>query len=291
MSKITDNINDVGDKIDNELNRFLEGVEKSQKGIFNKLLTIVKEVDISDGQIKQTVRNLKLLSRIRKTIENEILTDAYVKRSESLLNQFPAIASLNNGYFNVIESSFSANKELYKEVINTSIQATRNSLLGAGIDENVINPIVQIVDDSVTTGARYVDMIDELRVVIQGTDEIQGRLMRYSQQITTDGLNQFNGAYNQTIANDLDLEWFFYSGGVRATSRDFCKKRAGKYFHKKEIEEWANDKWQGKAKGTTKSSIFKYRGGYNCYHIFKPTTIDSVPKYVVNRVKKKGYID
>ena len=305
MSKIEDNIDLVNDKIDDEVNRFLEGVDKSQKGIFNRLLGIVKGVETDqDGNIKQTVKNLKLLASVRKTIENEIITDAYIKRSESLFNQFPAIAQLNNGYFETLEAAFDPNRELFKEVVKNSINATRTSLLDSGIAENVVNPIVKIVDDSVTSGAGFADMVDELRVIIKGDPERLGQLMRYSKQITQDALNQFNATYNETIARDLDLEWYFYSGGKRSTSRPFCKKYAGRYFHKKEIEDFGKRKdldgsslcsgpnlCEGRIKGTNSSNIFRYRGGHNCKHIYKPTLVDSVPKSVVNRNIKKGYFE
>jgi len=305
MPEIDDNIDLVNDKIDNEVNRFLEGVGKSEKGIFNRLLAIVKGVETdSQGNIKQTVKNLKILSSVRKTIENEIITDAYIKRADSLFNQFPAIAQLNNGYFKAIEKAFEPNRELYKEVIKTSINAVRTSLLDSGVAENVINPIVDIVNDSVTSGATFSDMVDELRIIIKGDEERLGQLMRYSKQITQDALNQFNAGYNETIAKDLDLEWYFYSGGKRRTSRPFCKKYAGRYFHKKEVEDFGRRKdldgsslcsgpnlCEGRVKGTNSSNIFRYRGGYNCKHIYKPTLIDSVPKSVIKRNEKKGYFE
>ena len=308
MAEIEDNIDLVNDKIDNEVNRFLEGVDKSQKGIFNRLLATVKGIETNpDGSIKQTVKNLKILSSVRKTIENEIITDAYIKRVDSLSNQFPAIAQLNNGYFKTIEKAFDPNRELYKEVIKSSINATRASLLDSGVAENVINPIVNIVDNSVTSGATFSDMVDELRVIIKGDKERLGQLMRYSKQITQDALNQFNAGYNETIAKDLDLEWFFYSGGKRRTSRPFCKKYAGRYFHKKEVEDFGRrkdldgsnlcggssktDLCQGRIKGTNSSNIWRYRAGFNCKHLYKPTLIDSVPKSVVKRNLEKGYIN
>jgi predicted ABC-type ATPase len=299
-----ENIDLVSDKIDLEVARFIEGVDKSQNGIFNRLLGVVKGIETNDqGDIKQTVKNLKLLANVRKTIENEILTDAYKKRVASLENQFPAISSLNNGYFKFIDASFDPNRELYKEVIKTSISATRASLLESGVSENVINPIVNIVNDSVTSGSTFADMVDELRVIIKGDEERLGQLMRYSKQITQDALNQFNAGYNETIAKDLDLEWYFYSGGRRRTSRPFCKKYAGRYFHKKEVEDFGKridldasnlcggkkDLCQGRVKGTNSSNIFRYRGGYNCKHIYKPTLIDSVPNNVINRNIEKGY--
>jgi hypothetical protein len=303
-----ENIDLVSDKIDLEVARFIEGVDKSQNGIFNRLLGVVKGIETNDqGDIKQTVKNLKLLANVRKTIENEILTDAYKKRVASLENQFPAISSLNNDYFKFIDASFDPNRELYKEVIKTSISATRASLLESGVSENVINPIVNIVNDSVTSGSTFADMVDELRVIIKGDEERLGQLMRYSKQITQDALNQFNAGYNETIAKDLDLEWYFYSGGKRRTSRPFCKKYAGRYFHKKEVEDFGKrkdldgsnlcggssktDLCAGRVKGTNSSNIFRYRGGYNCKHIYKPTLIDSVPKSVVKRNIDKGYYE
>ena len=306
MSKVEDNIDLVNDKIEKEVTKFLEGVDKSESGIFNRMLSIVKELETNpDGSIKQTVKNLKLLARVRKTIENEVITDAYIKRVGTLNNQFPAIAQLNNGYFKGIEAAFNPNKELFKEIVKNSIASTSASLLDSGIDENVINPIVRIVDDSVTSGSTFSDMIDELRLVIKGDEERLGQLRRYSQQITQDALNQFNASYNETIARDLDLEWYLYSGGRRKTSRPFCKKYAGRYFHRKEVEDFGRridldgtglcggssktDLCAGRIKGTNSSNIFRYRGGYFCKHLYKATLIDSVPKNVVKRNIEKGY--
>ena len=206
MSNLQNNINDVDDKIENTLDTFLDGVEKSQKGIFNKLMAVVKEVELGpNGEIKQTVRNLRILARVRKTIESEILTDAYKKRVGSMTNQFNSIASLNNGYFKVIEKAFEPNRELYRQVVQNSINLTRESLLGAGVDQNIINPVVNIVNDSVTQGAFYSDMLEELQLTMLGDEERLGNLMRYSKQITIDAMNQFNATYNETIANDLGL--------------------------------------------------------------------------------------
>ena len=306
MSKIEDNIDIINDKIESDVTKFLAGVEKSETGIFNRLLGIVKGVETDvNGNIKQTVKNLRLLSSIRKSIESEIITDAYIARVSTLANQLPAIASLNNDYFKVIEVAFDPNRELYKEVVKNSINSLNASLKASGIDQNVIEPIIKIVDDSVTSGASFSDMVDELRLVIKGDKEVLGQLNRYASQITRDALNQFDATYNQTIAQDLGLEWYFYSSGRRKTSRAFCKKYAGRYFHKKEVEDFGDRKdidgsalcggstktnlCTGRVKRTNSSNIFKYRGGHNCVHIYKPTLIDGVPKSVIARNIKKGY--
>ena len=296
------NINAVDDAISSSVDTFITGVEKSQAGVFNKLLAIVKEVDVDRfGNIKQTVKNLRLLAHIRKTIENEIITDSYKSKVNTFTSQFPAIAKLNNGYFKVLEKAFEPNKELYKMIVDNSISMTRNSLLESGIREAVINPVIKVVNNSVTQGALYADMVKQLELTILGDDETLGGLLRYSKQITTDAMGQFNANYNQTIATDLGLEWYYYSGASRDTSRPFCKKYAQRYFHKKEVEDFGRGKdldgsnlctgnfCNGRVKGTNASSIFTYRGGYNCRHIFKPTIEAGVPKYVIERNIKKGY--
>jgi hypothetical protein len=306
MSKEQDNINAVAKVMDDGVDAFLDGVEKSQSGMFNKTLAIVKELETDiNGNIKTTVKNLRLLTRVRKTIVDEILTESYQKRVKAFTNQYPAIQSLNNGYFKGIEAAFNPNRELYNQIVQNSIQTTSASLLESGIDQNVIEPIIRILDDSVSTGATFADMEDELRLVMKGDSERLGKLLRYSSQITTDALNQFNGIYNETIAKDLDLEWFFYSGGIRKTSRPFCRKYAGRYFHRKEVEDFGRKKdldgsalcggpsktdlCQGRIPGTNKSNIYRNRAGFRCKHIYKPTLIDAVPKSVIARNVKKGY--
>lgn len=306
MSKEQDNINAVAKVMDDGVDNFTDGVDKSQTGIFNKVLANVKDLEINqDGQIKQTVKNLKILARVRKAIADEVLTDSYQARVNTFANQYPAIQALNNDYFGSIEEAFKPNRELYNQIVANSIQTTKASLLESGIDQNVIEPIIRIVDDSVSTGAEWSAMVDELRLIIKGDEERLGNLLRYTKQITTDALNQFNGVYNETIAQDLGLEWYFYSGGVRKTSRAFCKKYAGRYFHKKEVEDFGSKKdldgsnlcggpsktdlCSGRVKGTNSSNIWRYRGGHNCKHLYKPTLITAVPKSVINRNIKKGY--
>jgi hypothetical protein len=248
-----------------------------------------------------------LLANVRREIESEIVTDAYISRVGQLTNEFGAIQALNNEYYGAIIESFNPNRQLYNEVRNNAINATTISLTQAGIEENVINPVVNIVNDSVTDGASFTDMVDELRLLIKGDEQNLGSLRRYASQITNDALNQFNANYNQTIANDLGLEWFFYSGGKRKTSRPFCKKYAGRYFHKNEVEDFGKKKdldgsnlcggnyktnlCSGRVKGTNSSNIFRYRGGYNCKHIYKPTLITAVPKNVIKRNIDKGYYE
>lgn len=96
---------------------------------------------------------------------------------------------------------------------------------------------------------------------------------------------------------DLGIEFYFYSGSCIATTRDFCLEHANKYFHYKEIMDWAIEDWEGKHLKTNEKTIFKYVGGYckkgdkneTCKHVLMPASQFSVPKDVLKRNMDKGY--
>ena len=303
MPSPRENILEVDKLIESEATAFLSGVEKSQTGIFARIHALSKKLELdSTGNIKPNSKNLRVLNELRQILEGEVLNKAYKARVDKLTRSFPKIQNTNDKYFFEISKAFNPDKLVFRRQLTQAVDLTRNSLLETGINQNVINPIVNIVDSSITTGASWSDMVDELRLVIKGDAERLGGLERYASQITTDALNQYNANYNQTVSKELDLDWFFYAGGLRKTSRPFCKGHAGKYYHRKEVEDFGKGKdvdgsrltkaeLQGRIPGTNSSSIFTNRGGYNCRHIYKGTLIANVPKSVIGRNVKKGYFD
>jgi hypothetical protein len=112
-----------------------------------------------------------------------------------------------------------------------------------------------------------------LRKFIEGSPQDAPFLNRYIKQTTNDAVMTFNAEYIQTIAEDLDVEHYYYQGTLIADSRPFCVSRAGRYFTTDEVKAWPNLKgWQGRMAGTNSSTIFIYRGGYNCRHQLWPVS-------------------
>ena len=113
--------------------------------------------------------------------------------------------------------------------------------------------------------------------------------------------NMINMEENRTnpdkYGRELRIEFYCYSGSCIATTRDFCLERANKYFHYKEIMDWAIEDWEGKHLKTNEKTIFKYVGGYckqgdkneKCQHTLMPVSQFSVPKDVLRRNMDKGY--
>lgn len=87
--------------------------------------------------------------------------------------------------------------------------------------------------------------------------------------------------------------FFFYQGRPIRSTRKFCQERHGRAWHRDEIILWGKDAnkgngWKGMHKGTNAVTIFHFRGGYNCRHVWVPVDIMSVPPDDLARMRAKG---
>ena len=267
--------------------RFLSGIKQSNTHLYRRVIAIIKDLNItSDGRIKTTKANLSKLLRSQQELEKAILTDTYQARTAQFLASFASIKKLADLYLLGL-ISFDVNKPLYQFIVEDSIRLTQNSLLSSGISQGVSKPIYQLLQQNVTSGGFFDELVESLRIQIQGNESRLGVLERYSKQITADALNQFNANYTQAFTKDLKLDWFLYRGGIRSTTRDYCRRRANKYWHRSEIEKSTSRSWNGKATGTNSNTIFVKRGGYGCRHQYIPVLDNAVPKRYIEAFEKK----
>ena len=281
------------DTIDLFKNRFNKNVVTRSKSMWSTIFKTIKNLETDEaGNIIPNTKNLRLLRTVRGDIKKSIITPQYKKDLNRFLGGFDELKKINDTYYKAIASgTLNANKQVFNEIKNFSIDLTKNSLLESGITNEIIRPIEKVLSQNVTTGGSFQDLTEALRTDILGDSQRLGKLERYSKQITTDALNQFNANYNQTVSADLKLEFYFYNGAVKETSRTYCINRVtdGRYFHKKEVEESASEEWAGKIPGTNSSSIFVNRGGYNCGHQWLAVDTIAVPKSARDRAESKGY--
>lgn len=273
------------DAISLSVEKFNTKVEIRASDMWSKILKVVKTLETDDnGAILISTKNLKVLRTLRNDLEKTIVTPAYKKNLNSFLNSFDELKTINDTYYKSI-ASFSTNKHVFNTIKNLSVDSTKNSLLESGIASEVITPIEKILQDNITTGGNITDLIESLRTDIIGDSERLGRLERYSKQITTDALNQYNANYNQAVSNDLGMEFYYYSGAIKTNSRSYCKDMVskGRYFHKKEVEQSSTQIWSGKIPNTNSSTIFINRGGYNCGHQWLAVQTEDVPKSAISR--------
>jgi hypothetical protein len=273
--------------------RFNKNVGTRQSNMWTSIFKTIKNLEVdSSGNILPNRVNLKTLRSLRGDISKMIITPQYKKDLSKFLGGFNELKGINDTYYKAIASgTLNANKEVFNAVKNLSIDATKNSLLEAGINNEIIAPVEKILTQNITSGGSFQNLTENLRGQILGTPDKLGTLERYTKQITTDSLNQFNANYNETVSSDLGLEFKYYAGSIKDTSRQYCIDRIneGRFFHKKEVENTANEQWSGKIPGTNASNIVIYRGGFNCGHQWLAVSALATPKNVRDRAESKGF--
>lgn len=286
----------IAQQISDSVEEFNKSIPAVQKSILNEIELLLKDIDTKNGSITANAKNVRLIAQIKQRIEKLILKNKkYKKNLTKYLESFNDITKLQNEYFEEISKEYKPPK-LLAAIREEAISATYDSLTKAGISANISEPIQDILRVNITSGAKYSDMLKTVREFIAGNPEKVGALSKYAKQITTDSLNQYAAQQSDLVTNDLDLQWFEYTGALIETSRPFCdalhKKR---YVHKselpkivegdfkefKDIDGKIYDKTglpEGMIEGTNATNFKVYRGGWNCGHQLVPVSEIAVPK-------------
>lgn len=300
----TPKIKEVLKRIDSGIENFVKDLPDSEKKIYDKVLSIVKQLELDTlGNVTNNVNNLKLVTTLNKEINNLVLNNDYLKKVSEFTGIYDDISKLNNEYLSTTFDKFKPSKVLPK-IKEASIDITIDQLTEHGVAEQLSNEIKDLLTNNIKSGGSYSEMIDKLSTSIKGNDKVDGGLTRYSKQLATDSIHQYNATYTKQISSDLGSEFFVYSGSNIDTTRPFCDHLTAKddgYFHISEVKGFLNgivgdkkvelDKKtklpSGFYSNTTEESFFILRGGYNCGHQIFPVQESSVPSSLLNRIKSQ----
>lgn len=302
----------------NELIKIIEssvkGLNKAlpsiQRGVLDEVLTEIRKLDY-DGKnnVKNSVKNIRVLNGIKNRLMNKILTPDYKGAVKEYLKVFNEVSAFNKDYFRETEKTFRP-PAVVEEIKTQTVSGVVSKLTEAGIGANIADPITDILRQNITTGTSYAALADQLREFITKT-ETAGGLERYVKQIAVDSVNQYTASYMNTISGDLGYEWFKYQGKDITTTRHFCDAMTDRdYFHISEVPNLLAAKGlyytaengellkveiysktglpQGMIPGTNVENFFVRRGGYNCGHQIFPVHESRVPDSVKSKVKDSG---
>lgn len=240
---------------------------KVSKEIQTALLDFIDTLD-NELDLTKRVERLNSVNKFRSELQKVISGGAIADGYKLLISNYKELVSIGNEYFSLLSSNY--DKNLYKELFKGSIAFLKESLTGAGVSINVVNPIVDKLYQLNLTGNVTKK---ELKGFITEYFKADGSIQRSIEQLTTDSLYQMTSNYQMEVSKDLNVEYFYYAGTRIKTSRSFCVERYGKVYTKKEVESWADLTWNGKIMpGTNKNTIFTYRGGWNCRHTLRPVS-------------------
>lgn len=283
LSDITDKkiafINKISDKLQSDI------VKMQSELLDSMLIEVMPLLEVDQfGNIISNQRNIEIIQDIDDVFE-KINVQYQTEIVQSIGDNTLKINSLNNAYFTnlfIEEAYIGQFKKILKNTENImsykiGISPKNGKLIKDGfLDRFVSDPTVKadlkdMTLKAVTSQQNFESFITSLKETVKGTEATNGIFERYYKQNATDVYSQYNNAYNLQIADDLDMNYFIYQGGIISDSREFCIKHNDKVFTRKEAEKFK--RWKDSS-GKVPSYISKFPsydplidcGGFNCRH-------------------------
>jgi|SRR5690606_19143421 len=273
---------------------FQDAVVKAQISIWKEIQDDFADLQTKDGKIIQSERNLIIAEKIVAKLRTVTSTGDYIKAVSEFLQQYDQLAQINNDLARAINKGFKPNefsaqiRQTFKEVGVQQLFTAPSLNSEIALRSNIIA--------SITSGSSYRDLVESAREIVEGSPYTDGRMLANVKTVAATSMSVADAAYSSHAAQLSGAEWYRYGGGTIKTSREFCIERDGKYFHKKEIQAWGRGdnaggvgginkegEWDGQIEGTDASTIFLFRGGWNCRHYLIFVPISNVPQDVIQR--------
>lgn len=298
MPTIEEILGSQADRLTDVPDKFLTAAQRAEKELLREIMTLLKDLETKDGLFVQSRENLRKANEIVAKMREVFTTGEYGRAVAEFASEFENQAILNTKYFERAFDEFNV-PELAVTAVERAKNNAVNLLMASEAEASFFAPLRDTLEEAVINGARYRDVLETLEPLFDGPNG--GKIKTYSSQIAYDAFAIADREYISLVSDELDSEWFFYSGGRVATTRAFCKERTERYFYYKEIEGWPDGvkqpnqevpqkdgDWAGKIPGTSNRTIYAYLGGYNCRHRVIPVSISAVPKDVINRNINSG---
>lgn len=249
----------------------VQGMERSLTRRF--LESVLEMFDFEAGRLKKTTKNiaaLRKLERLFDKFEREIIRDELALFAAELLE----VGGLTVEYYEATNPAAKAaairnSLSLLRSVIG--IDEAGGLIVGGYLDRlgktvEARERLRQYVVQSIVTKRSLNEFQRGFRALVEGNAETDGLLQAYWRQYAYDTYNQAHEVVNSSMADELELDYFIYQGSIIPTSREFCRKKAGKVFSRQEALTWKNDPDLIDKKTAASYNPFIERGRYNCRH-------------------------
>jgi hypothetical protein len=266
--------------------KLAEDVRKLQIKLFDLLSdkTLSELTFDKFGNVARTPKNFELIANIDQVFD--VFNEKYQSEVINMFgNQLLGVTEYVKDYY--LATGFAKNailKGLEKaKWIENSIGFNGKEILKGGYLDTLLESDVvrQEVKDlmlkNLSSNQSLKKVTKDLKDFVKGSGDQAGKLERYYKQYAYDTFNQVDESINQQVADELQLNYFVYSGTKIKTTRKFCKDRIRGVFTRAEAEAWDSEDWAGKS-----GPFFPNRGGYNCRH-----QIGWISEKLYNKLKDK----
>ena len=275
---------------DAAVEKLLKGITAFQERTATRLAGILAELEIDGGRLVASQANMARLS----TVINELEAGFADRKWQAAIGEYLAsFTELEDG-LKAYAGGFGALDTGLLTTLKTQYQTiSANYLLEASsFTRTLQQPIMQEVGAHIASGGKYRDLVTAVSGIVTGGDVSDGAILGNARTATNDLVTIYERTATQAAATSVGAQYFLYQGRPIDTTREFCRVRAGNYYHKKEVESWGElQPWSGQIPGTNETTIFSLLGGYGCRHILVPLAQRDVPEKDLARMRAKGYID
>ena len=269
-------------------------VIKLQSSLFESIIAdIIPRLDVQDGNILDTANNYRLISELEK-----VYTTFDTKVVKTILPQInkgvTGLVGINEKLFTIVLTGilpkrFESVLLATKKITDLRLGLSGGQMVRGGFLQSILKndptQVKQLLSKAVSSQASIRDFISLLRENVTGSAVRQGGMERQFQRFAYDTYQQYDATYNAKLAQEFDMKYFVYQGGLIKDSRDFCAAHNRKVWSIDEAQEWKDwtpsqgdypDGYEIKAKDVySVPSYLGYpgydplidRGGYNCRHI------------------------
>lgn len=240
--------------IDSELKAIEAAVKKTEREVLKHLIKLQTDGDI---QARSSLsRALQYQKQLTKIIAREYGTayEQYTKnltKITRLVEQEYGALELGLKFSDVDRDTFA------------SLRIAANAEF-ASLGDYILNEATGPLYENVLAGGTFNELAKSMEDLLFSKGS--GTLANISRRKTHDLLMSYYQVNHLQAAKRTGITDFLYFGNVIASTRHFCRQRAGQVYNIKEIQSWNGLKWKGKKPG----NVFINRGGYNCRHTLHP---------------------
>jgi hypothetical protein len=262
--------------IDKNRSKMERYVVKGQNSFIDDLLgEVFVDFDTKDGKLLDTNHNYRMLAEVDKLYNqfNSIFTAGL---SSDIISTTNGLVNLGRGYFGValvdnLPQRFDKVVDATSAKIDLRLGIKGGNIVRGGFleslfkDNTMATQTKNYISKSIAAQIDTKDFVKGLIKTVKG-DEGPGVLEKQYQRYAYDLYQQYDRAYNSALAEEFDMNYFVYQGGLIDDSRDFCAAHNNKVWHRDEAADW--DTWK------------PYLGDYPEGYTIKQKNIYDIPSYL-----------
>ncbi len=250
-------------------------ISVSERSFVGRLLAdFAPELEYKDGELRVTTRNLARL-QILERVMAEFAGDEAKALTERFAVDLLEVAGRNESYYLLAGFEDAKVKAITEDTAliraRIGLDEKGRILKGGYLDRLAAAPearqkILDYVVNSMASRKGPKAFVSGLKELVQGGAKSEGVITKHWEGAAFDSYNQLREISNLHMANELELNYFVYTGGVIDSTRRFCEKRNRKVFSRAETVNWKNDPdLIDQATKDTYNPLVD-RGRYNCRH-------------------------